>query len=133
MKQTILRHELVEYLPECLQEGVLYVSRPFNTAAHRCCCGCGQEVVTPLGPTGWQVTIDRDAVSLFPSVGNWSLPCRSHYWISRNKVVWAGQWTQHEINATRKARKHAIADAIRRLRFAMFKRWICRVWERRNA
>src|SRR5690242_16753705 len=127
MKQRILRHELVEYLPECLQEGVLYVSFQFGTAAHRCCCGCGQEVVTPLGPTGWQLTIDSGAVSLFPSVGNWSLPCQSHYWIRGNEVIWAAQWTNSQIEATRAVRADAIAAQQCYSRWTKFKRKLRRL------
>jgi hypothetical protein len=52
-------------------------------------CGSGREVVTPLGPTDWKITIDRDAVSVYPSIGNWSLECRSHYWIERSRIRWA--------------------------------------------
>jgi hypothetical protein len=29
----------------------------FRTAAHCCCCGCGEEVVTPFTPTDWSMTL----------------------------------------------------------------------------
>jgi Family of unknown function (DUF6527) len=70
--------EFVEYIPERLEPGVLYLSRRYWTAAHLCCCGCGHEVVTPLNPAKWHVKEHNGAVSLSPSVGNWSLPCKSH-------------------------------------------------------
>ena len=35
------------------------------------------------------VAADNGTVSLRPSIGNWQLPCRSHYFIVRNRVVWA--------------------------------------------
>ena len=92
-----LRHEFVNYIPEALDDGVLYVSIPFATVMHRCCCGCGNEVVTPLDPTDWQMTFDGKAVSLSPSIGNWSLSCQSHYWIHRNQVRWARQHWMFEI------------------------------------
>ena len=28
---------------------------------------------------------------LYPSIGNWQFPCRSHYWIRRNRIIWAGR------------------------------------------
>ena len=28
-------------------------------------------------------------MSLVPSIGNWSLPCQSHYWITDNRVRFA--------------------------------------------
>ncbi|WP_319000381.1 DUF6527 family protein [Burkholderia seminalis] len=71
----------------------------YGTVLHRCCCGCGEEVVTPLTPTDWKLTFDGIGISLSPSVGNWNLPCRSHYVISRNAVLEAGPWTRQMVNA----------------------------------
>jgi hypothetical protein len=88
---------------------MLYVCIPYTTVVHRCCCGCGREVVTPLGPTDWRVTFDGETVSLEPSIGNWSFPCRSHYWIVRNRVRWARTWTSAEIDAGRSS--NALAKA----------------------
>jgi hypothetical protein len=86
-----LVHKFVDQVPEDLEDGVVYVSIPFLTVIHKCCCGCGHEVVTPLSPnTGWKLTFDGEYISLSPSIGNRALPCRSHYWIERNQVVWAG-------------------------------------------
>ena len=88
-RMNSLTHEFVTYIPETLDEGMLYVSIPFATVAHMCCCGCGNEVVTPLDPDGWKMTFDGKTISLSPSIGNWGLDCRSHYWIDRNQVRWA--------------------------------------------
>lgn len=96
-----LSHEFVEFVPEQLREGVLYVSTTYATAAHRCFCGCGWEVVTPLSPTDWTLSFNGETVSLSPSVGNWSLPCRSHYWIEDNRIEWSGEMTQKAIDAGR--------------------------------
>lgn len=85
-------HELtpvfVEFIPEQLDEGCLYVSTKYETAAHKCCCGCGNKVVTPCCPPFWTLTVDGDKVSLAPSIGSWQLKCRSHYFITRNQVQW---------------------------------------------
>lgn len=89
--------EFVECIPEELAEGKLYISTKYSTAVHKCFCGCGREVVTPLSPIAWQLTVMGSEVSLFPSIGSWSLPCRSHYWIRRNKAVWAADWAEDEI------------------------------------
>jgi len=106
---VVVAHELVECIPEQLREGTLYVCIPFATVVHRCCCGCGREVVTPLSPTDWSLMFDGVSVSLHPSVGNWSLPCRSHYWIERDKVYWAESWSQAQIDAGRAADARAKA------------------------
>jgi hypothetical protein len=96
-----LTHEFVDYIPEDPKEGVIYISIPYTTAVHKCCCGCGNEVVTPLSPTDWKLIFDGQSISLTPSVGNWNFDCRSHYWIQRNTVEWARQWSRAEIDAGR--------------------------------
>jgi hypothetical protein len=101
MKQTVIAHEFVEFVPKTLAQGTLYVCIPYATAAHLCCCGCGREVVTPITPTDWKVTFDGETVSLDPSIGNWSFPCESHYWIKNNRVRWAASWSQERIDANR--------------------------------
>ena len=88
MRHASLTHEFVEYVPAVLAEGVLYVSLRFATVVHLCPCGCGNKVVTPLSPADWQLLFDGEAVSLTPSIGNWSLPCQSHYWIRLDQVRW---------------------------------------------
>ena len=91
----------VESIPQQLEDGCLYVSMPFRTAIHRCCCGCGVEITTPIRPTDWQLTYDGVTVSLSPSIGNWSLPCRSHYWITEGELVDAPHWSNKRIAANR--------------------------------
>jgi hypothetical protein len=96
-----LAHEFVEYLPAKLAEGVLYISIPFRTAVHRCACGCGNKVVTPISPADWQLFYDGDTVSLTPSIGNWGFPCRSHYWVKAGQIRWSHAWTDDQITAGR--------------------------------
>lgn len=96
-KQTHISHQFVEFIPEQLDEGVLYISQRYGTAVHKCCCGCGEEVVTPLNPTDWSLRLDGNVVTLHPSIGNWSYACRSHYVIRRSKVIWAGPMSEHQI------------------------------------
>lgn len=102
MKQEkSLAHEFVEFIPDVLEEGKIYVSIEYATVVHKCCCGCGKEVVTPLSPTDWKLIFNGKTISLDPSIGNWSFPCRSHYWIRNNRVRWAEQWSQSRIDANR--------------------------------
>jgi hypothetical protein len=102
-----MKHKFVDKIPQSLENEVLYVSIEFGTAVHKCCCGCGNEVVTPLSPTDWKVIYDGETVSLYPSIGNWSLACRSHYWIDGGKVVWAEQWTDDEVELNRHSDRSA--------------------------
>ncbi len=109
MKQQHYTFQFVEYMPKALDEGVLYVSMTYATASHLCFCGCGMKVVTPLSPTDWRLTFNGDTVSLDPSVGNWSYPCRSHYILRGNRVVWAGPMSAGQIRAVRESDARAKA------------------------
>ena len=100
-RKSKFTHQFVEFLPNELADDVIYVSIEYKTAAHKCGCGCGNEVNTPLSPTGWRVTFDGVSVSLYPSIGNWGFPCQSHYWFEQNQVKWADRWTSSEIQAGR--------------------------------
>ena len=97
-----LSHKFVEFVPDVLEKGVLYVSMTYGTASHLCCCGCGREVVTPITPTGWKLIFDGETISLSPSIGNWNFPCRSHYWISNSCVEWEEDWSKRKANASEK-------------------------------
>jgi hypothetical protein len=44
-------HEFVEFIPDTIEEGKIYVSIAYATTVHKCACGCGKEVVTPFSPT----------------------------------------------------------------------------------
>ncbi|MFM2318435.1 MAG: hypothetical protein RLZZ215_1056 [Pseudomonadota bacterium] len=92
-----LQHRFVNSFPDNPEAGVLYIALDFATMSHLCCCGCGQEVITPLSPNDWQMIFDGQSISLHPSIGNWSLPCRSHYFIQNGKIRWAGDWSDEQI------------------------------------
>jgi hypothetical protein len=93
----------VHYMPKELKPGVLYVSEEFGTAAHLCACGCGSKIRTPLGPTEWSFEVTDSGPTLHPSVGNWQLACKSHYWIDMGEIKWSGKWTPEAIAAGRLA------------------------------
>ena len=101
MEVPTLTHKFVELIPDDIEPGVLYVSLEYATVAHRCCCGCGQEVITPLSPTDWNLTFDGVSISLTPSIGNWSFQCRSHYWIESSHIRWAKGWSDVRIEQGR--------------------------------
>lgn len=84
-------------MPSELAPGILYVSEEFKAAAHLCACGCGAKIRTPLTPTEWLLEITDVGPTLRPSVGNWQLPCKSHYWIIEGEVNWSSQWTPEQI------------------------------------
>ena len=91
--------ELVELAPTVLQPGRLYISSRYRAAVHLCCCGCGEKVVTPLSKAEWQIQLADGRVSLYPSIGNWSMACQSHYWIRDNKIVWSYKISSEKMRA----------------------------------
>jgi hypothetical protein len=97
MRINQIRPQFSEFIPDELEEGVLYISERYKTASHKCACGCGEEVVTPLSPVEWRLHKDGDIVSLHPSIGNWNYTCRSHYWIRRNVIQWADSMSIKQI------------------------------------
>lgn len=103
-----LRLQEVKFLPNTLSPGILYVSTEFEVAGHLCPCGCNEKVITPLGDIGWQYYKRNGKASLYPSLGNWELPCRSHYWIIDGQIEWSGLWTSEEIQKGREDEKKAV-------------------------
>jgi hypothetical protein len=97
----VLKHEFVEFIPDELEQRTVYVSIRFATASHLCLCGCGNKVVTPIRPTDWTLIFDGKTISLDPSIGNWSFPCQSHYWIRNNRVKWAPKWSLEQVERGR--------------------------------
>lgn len=131
MRGQKLRPQFVEFIPEKLNEGVLYISRRFKTASHLCCCGCGLEVVTPLNPAKWHLSEHVDStVSLLPSIGNWSFPCKSHYLVKKNCIDWALAMSPQQIAAVQ-ARDQYDAERLThssRSGFAAFRHAVTTGW-----
>lgn len=97
----IVQHKFVEFMPDIIEDGVLYISLDYGTVIHNCACGCGSEVNTPLSPTGWKMIYNGEAITLNPSVGNWSFDCKSHYWIVDGRIDWASTWSDDKIRKKR--------------------------------
>lgn len=90
MKALELKPEYVEFMPDELLQGILYISERFELAIHLCACGCGGKTVTPIGGGEWTLSKNNDKVTLRPSIGNWSgeRPYHAHYYITENKIEW---------------------------------------------
>lgn len=97
MKILELTPRYMDEFPRVLEEGVLYISEECELAAHKCCCGCGEDVITPLNPARWRLDRHGECVSLYPSIGNWKFACRSHYWIRNNRVIQSYRMDDEEI------------------------------------
>jgi hypothetical protein len=126
----------VHTMPAQLDEGKLYISMEYCSINHLCACGCGSEVVTPLHPARWAIFYNGDTVSLWPSVGSFDLPCRSHYVIERNRVVWQPSWSEGaaregvERDRREVERFHAGPADSREDRGGWMERWSRRVFRR---
>lgn len=84
--------EFVDEIPGEIREGYLYLCLSYNAVIHKCACGCGEIISTPLDKKhGWVMQYDGEEVTLSPSIGNGSYKCRSHYFIRENKIVWLGK------------------------------------------
>jgi len=94
-------HKFVRFIPDNLEDNIIYISIEYSIAIHNCCCGCGNRVVTPFSPTDWKLIFDGESVSLYPSIGNWSFRCKSHYWITNNKIIRAESWSNDQIKLSR--------------------------------
>lgn len=104
MKNIAYSYEtkFVDYIPEKLEPGVLYISIAYNTAVHLCACGCGTEIVTPLDRNiGWVLTYDGDNASLFPSIGNGNYECHSHYYLKDGTVKWLPNFDERHVEKTK--------------------------------
>lgn len=110
----ILKPIYVQYVPaaDSVKEGELYISHEFQTAVHKCCCGCGEEVVTPLNPAQWHLAKKGGKVSLCPSIGNWNYQCQSHYFIRDNRILWAAAFTEAAIKRVQASDQRAIENYI---------------------
>lgn len=108
-----MNHQFVEIIPKELDSNTLYVSIKYNTIIHKCPCGCGEEVVTPLSPYDWKLTYNGINISLYPSIGNWNYKCKSHYWIKNSKIVWSSNMEDEQILFNRKQNEKAKINAIK--------------------
>jgi hypothetical protein len=87
IKQVEITPVFVEFIPDVLEEGKVYISEEYQCSVHNCLCGCGERTVLPLINGGWQlIKHDDGKVSFTPSVGNFQMPCKSHYIITKNKA-----------------------------------------------
>jgi hypothetical protein len=55
------------------------------------------------------MTYDGESVSLWPSIGNWNLRCRSLYIIDQGRIKWAESWSEAQVAAERRRDKAAKA------------------------
>ena len=75
-----------EMLPsvDLMEENIIYISDKYGIAEHKCICGCGKRVATPLSVKEWSYKIDsKNRLSMHPSIGNYQYKCKSHYIISK--------------------------------------------------
>lgn len=106
MRLQRIQHQFVEFVPEKLEPGTLYISLEYNSASHLCACGCGREVVTIIGPADSSIMFNGRGVSISTSVGNSNFPCKSHYWIRDNRILWESRMTP-QLTALSRARDKA--------------------------
>jgi hypothetical protein len=88
------QYKFVKYIPEVLEDEIIYISIEFRTVLHKCPCGCGNKVITPISQTDWELSYNGESISLSPSILNLNLKCKSHYWIIHNKIRFVRKWRE---------------------------------------
>ena len=125
---NIIALERVKYVPRELKPSILYVSDEYAVACHLCACGCGSKVTTPLGPAEWTFMERNGRPTLYPSIGNWQLPCQSHYLITDGRVQWAPQWSGAQIETGRRREnqlRQAYYASVDKRRGFWRRLWLC--------
>lgn len=90
IKQVPIKFQTVEYIPEQMEQGVLYYSEEYNGLNHLCLCGCGKSSFLPINTKelpahGWDIDFTtKGKVTLTPSILNSGLDCKSHYIITNS-------------------------------------------------
>lgn len=89
-QSEVWRSVWVEIMPPQLRPKEIYISIKYRTVCHLCPCGCGNEICVPIGEgkEEWQLKVDGDEITLSPSLFWRGSPCRSHYSIRRNRIIW---------------------------------------------
>lgn len=133
MKKKCIKPVFVNFIPDRLEEEVLYICKQYKTAIHKCCCGCGEEVVTPLSPVDWSFKKEGAVVSLTPSIGNWNFACKSHYYIHRNKIIWVSKFSQFQIDQAQELDRSDKKEYIEAINQQKNKKtnqtsWISKIW-----
>ena len=95
MDQIEIKPIFVSIMPTILEGKTLYISKLYGVAIHLCLCGCKNKTVTPFKEydvTGnkyfWQLIDNNGLITLVGSIGNFNLPCKSHYTITNNIATW---------------------------------------------
>ena len=83
-----LQPVFVERRPKRFEPGKLYIVGEGSWSGHLCACGCGAEIDVGFSPGYRYMVWDGPTVTIRESIGNNHLPCKSHYYITRNKVEW---------------------------------------------
>ena len=93
LKKVTIVPVYVEFMPdyETFKEKHIYISEKYGSAIHRCLCRCGEKTVLPINNIvngkdhGWKLIKNNNGkISFTPSVGNYQIPCKSHYIITNN-------------------------------------------------
>lgn len=91
LKKVEITFEYVEFIPDERKENVIYISEKYGTTVHNCLCGCGEKTIMPIDNIinghdyGWKLIKESNGkISFTPSVGNYQIPCKSHYIITNN-------------------------------------------------
>lgn len=73
--------QIVDFVPEIMEFGIVYYSPEYNTANHLCPCGCGQQTCISIKKDEWSI-IQQEPLMMMPSFLQRN-GCKSHYIIDK--------------------------------------------------
>jgi Family of unknown function (DUF6527) len=89
------QYKRVEEPPVPVDKGTIYIvqdSKEPDTLVFKCPCGCDRVIQLNLlrdTEPCWHFYVRDKYISIRPSVFS-KKGCGSHFWITRNRVIWAG-------------------------------------------
>jgi hypothetical protein len=87
IKSVTIEPIWVYVIPKNLEQNKIYISEKKNTSSHLCLCGCNKVIVNPINFKHWEISENsQKQITLFPSILNNHLDCKSHYVITNNKA-----------------------------------------------
>jgi hypothetical protein len=94
----IYSYLVVERIPKCLSNGIVYHNKDFELAAMLCACGCGHRIDL-LVPDSHQIYSEEGLATIRPSIAVCDAHCKSHYFISAGRVEWLPAFTEEHAKA----------------------------------
>lgn len=79
-------------IPDELKKNIYVVGKEKSKwVIFNCPCKCGNKIQANLMMSqlpAWKLTTSEKTATLYPSISVHRFPCRSHFWLHKNKILW---------------------------------------------